>query len=184
VGELPGPKSVLIGAPHTSNWDLALTLLTFWTLSFKAHWIGKHTLFKPPLGPLMRLLGGISLDRGTTKDFVPEVVGWYERASELTLVIAPEGTRSHTDYWRSGFYWIAHGAGIPIGLGFVDYPNRVAGIGSSIMPTGDIEADFQKISAFYAEKSGRHPEKTGPVVVRPGKASAPDPLREKREKPG
>lgn len=115
----------------------------------------------------MRRLGGIPLDRGATKDFVSQVVDWFDREPELTLVIAPEGTRSRTDCWRSGFYWIAHGAGVPIGLGFVDYPNRVAGIGSSIMPTGDIEADMETIRAFYADKIGKHPEKTGIVSVRP-----------------
>lgn len=167
VGELPGPKSILIGAPHTSNWDLPVALLTFWNLSFSAHWIGKHTIFKPPLGGLMRKLGGIPIDRGTTKDFVPEVVSWFERESELTILIAPEGTRSRTEYWRSGFYWIAHGAGIPIGLGFVDYPSRTAGIGISIMPTGDIAADMEKIRDFYADKIGRHPENASTVDVRP-----------------
>lgn len=166
VGEIPGPKSVLIGAPHTSNWDLFIALLTFWTLSIPARWVGKHTIFRWPIGGLLRRLGGIPLDRTTTRDFVRQVVEWFERESELTLVIAPEGTRSRRDHWRSGFYWIAHGAGVPIALGFADYANRIGGIGESFMPTGDTEADMERICAFYADKTGKHPEKRSPVRLR------------------
>ncbi|MDH3732257.1 MAG: lysophospholipid acyltransferase family protein [Gemmatimonadota bacterium] len=170
VGEVPKPQCVLIGAPHTSNWDFVFALLAFWSLDFECRWVGKHTIFKPPFGWLMRRLGGIPLDRSTTRDFVPEVVSWFEDEPELTLCIAPEGTRSRKDYWRSGFYWIAYGAGVPIGLGFLDYENKVGGIGETIVPTGDIEADMEKIRSFYAEMRGRHPEKLSPIQLRPGTA--------------
>lgn len=167
IGEVPRPQCVLIGAPHTSNWDFVLVLLGFWSLGIDGRWVGKHTIFRRPFGGLMRCLGGIPLNRDTTRDFVPDVVGWFEREPQLSLCIAPEGTRSRTDYWRSGFYWIAHGAGVPIALGFLDYENRVGGIGESFMPTGDIEGDMERIRAFYAGLGGRHPEKHGPVRVRP-----------------
>ncbi len=168
VGEAPRPQCVLIGAPHTSNWDFILALLLFWSLDIDCRWVGKHTIFRRPFGGIMRRLGGIPLNRSTTREFVPEVVNWFEREPNLTLCIAPEGTRSRKDFWRSGFYWIAHGAGVPIGLGFLDYETRVGGIRMSIVPTGDIDADMEKIRAFYAGISGRHPEKLSPVRVRSG----------------
>ena len=167
VGELPAPKSVLIGAPHTSNWDFPLALLCFWSLSIPARWVAKHTIFRWPVGGLLRRLGGIPLDRAATRDFVKQVVDEFDEASELTFVLAPEGTRSHRDHWRSGFYWIAHGAGVPIVLGYVDYANRIGGIGDSFMPSGDIEADMDRIRRFYADKTGKHPEKTSAIRVRP-----------------
>lgn len=167
VGEPPRPQSVLIGAPHTSNWDFVFALLGFWSLDIECRWVGKHTIFRPPFGWLMRRLGGIPLNRSTTREFVPEVVSWFEREPNLTLCIAPEGTRSRKEHWRSGFYWIAHGAGVPIGLAFLDYENRVGGIGDVIVPTGDIEADMEKIGAFYAEMRGKHPEKLSPIKVQP-----------------
>lgn len=166
VGDVPSRKCVLIGAPHTSNWDFPVAILAFWSLRIDARWVGKHTLFRRPFGWLMRRLGGIPLDREKTTDFVSEVVGRFEREESLVLAIAPEGTRGRTDCWRSGFYWIAHGAGVPIALGFLDYANRTAGIGGSIMPTGDIEADMERIRVFYADKTGKRPEKAGMMQTR------------------
>jgi 1-acyl-sn-glycerol-3-phosphate acyltransferase len=167
VGEPPRPQCVLIGAPHTSNWDFVFALLAFWSLEIDCRWVGKHTIFRPPFGWLMRQLGGIPLNRTTTSDFVPDVVAWFKREPDLTLCIAPEGTRSRKDHWRSGFYWIAHGAGVPIGLGFLDYEKRVGGIGETIMPTGDIEADMERIRGFYADVIGKHPENLSPIRVNP-----------------
>ncbi len=166
-GELPGPKCVLIGAPHTSNWDLPIAMLLFWSLEVGARWVGKHTIFRWPIGALMRGLGGIPLDRTNTENFVNEIVDRFNASERLVLALAPEGTRKHTDYWRSGFYWIAHGAGVPIALAYADYASKVGGIGPSIMPSGDIEADMEKIRAFYADKVGRHPEKQGSIRLRP-----------------
>ncbi|MCG8467914.1 MAG: lysophospholipid acyltransferase family protein [Gemmatimonadetes bacterium] len=169
-GELPGPKSVLIGAPHTSNWDFPLALLCFWSLSIPGRWVAKHTVFRPPVGWLMRRMGGIPLDRGATQDFVSQVVDWFHREEDLTVVIAPSGTRSRTERWRSGFYWIAHGAGVPIALGYMDYARRVGGIGPSFVPTGDIEADMERIRTFYADKVARRPERVSEIRVRAGPA--------------
>lgn len=165
VGEIPAPKAVLIGAPHTSNWDFPLALLAFWALDIDARWVAKHTIFRPPFGGLLRALGGIPLDRERTTDFVPANVELFEREDALVLAIAPEGTRSRTERWRSGFYWIAHGAGVPIALGFLDYGRRVGGIGGLLFPSGDVEADMERIRAFYADKTAKHPEKVGPVAL-------------------
>lgn len=166
VGRVPADRCVVIGAPHTSNWDFPLALLAFWSLPIEARWVGKHTLFRPPFGWIMRWLGGIPLDRQNTRDFVKQVVDRFEDEEKLALVIAPEGTRGRRDHWRSGFYWIAHGAGVPIALGFVDYGRRVGGIGESIVPTGDLEADLEKIRSFYADIRGKHPEQVSPIRFR------------------
>lgn len=167
VGSLPGPKCVLIGAPHTSNWDFPLALLCLGALGIEGHWIAKHTIFRPPLGWLMRRLGGIPLNRETTKDLVPRVVEAFNARESLVILLAPEGTRSRTEGWRTGFYYIAHGAGVPIALGFVDYPNKRCGIGPSVEPTGDLEGDMGRMREFYADKSGKRREREGPIVTRP-----------------
>ena len=160
-------KYVLIGAPHTTNWDFALMLLLKSAIGLQVHWIGKHSLFRWPLGWLMRRLGGVPVDRRSPHKYVDQIVDAFRQRDEMVLVIAPEGTRKKTEYWKSGFYYIALGAGVPIALGFADYARKVGGIGPTIMPTGDIEADLARIRAFYADKTGKHPENQGEIRVRP-----------------
>lgn len=160
-------KYVLIGAPHTSNWDFALMLLLKSAIGLKVHWIGKHSLFRWPRGWLMRQLGGIPVDRRFPHKYVDQIVAAFRQRDEMILVVAPEGTRKWTEYWKSGFYYIALGAGVPIAMGFADYPRKVGGIGASFMPTGDIAADIARIRAFYADKQGLHPENQGEIRVRP-----------------
>lgn len=159
-------KYVLLGAPHTSNWDLLYALLIQHAAGIKMHWIGKDDIFRWPIAGLMRWLGGIPVNRRSRNNFVQQVVEVFNRSKELVVAIAPEGTRSATPYWKSGFYHIAHGAGVPIALGFIDYRTRTLGIGPAIVPSGDIRADFAKIRAFYADKLGKRPEKQGEVQLR------------------
>lgn len=158
-------KYVLVGAPHTSNWDFPVGLLAVWEIGFKVRWIGKHTLFRWPLGPLMRALGGIPVDRSARHRFADQMRVIFDRHDELVLLITPEGTRSRTEYWKSGFYYIALGAKVPIVLGYVDFPSKRLGIGPSFMPSGDIEADMRIIQAFYADKTGLRPQNQGDVRV-------------------
>lgn len=165
-GQLPGPKCVLIGAPHTSNWDFPIGMLLFWSLDLDARWVAKHTIFRWPIRGLLRALGGIPLDRTNTENFVNQMVERFANSERLVFALAPEGTRKHTDYWRSGFYWIAHGASVPIALAYADYARKVGGIGPSFMPSGDIDSDMEKIRAFYADKVGKHPEKLGTIRLR------------------
>lgn len=172
-GELPARRCVLIGFPHTSNWDFPIAMLIMWALAIPGRWVGKHTLFRRPFGGLMRWLGGIPLDRERTENFVPQVVEWLEREEELVVVIAPEGTRGRTEFWRSGFYWIAHEARVPIALGYLDYGRKVGGIGPSLLPGGDVEADMEKIRAFYADKVGKRPALAGEIRLRPRSADVP-----------
>jgi 1-acyl-sn-glycerol-3-phosphate acyltransferase len=161
----PARKFVMVGAPHTSNLDLFYALLMTHASGINLHWIGKDSLFHWPLGGLMRWLGGIPVNRRSSNNFVQQIVDIYNQSDELVLAIAPEGTRGKADYWKTGFYYIAQGARVPIALGFIDYQERVVGIGPSLYPTGDIQADFVKLNGFYSGITGRHPEKQGEIRI-------------------
>jgi 1-acyl-sn-glycerol-3-phosphate acyltransferase len=161
------PKYVVVGAPHTSNMDFIYMLLLMFATGIKLRWIGKHTLFKSPLGSLMRKLGGIPVDRRKKNKFVEKIIDEINQHDEFVVAIAPEGTRSKSKYWRTGFYYIALGAGVPIVLGFIDYKDNVVGFGPSLYPSGDIQADFIQIKDFYASKTGKYPHLQGPLELRP-----------------
>ena len=166
VPEPPPARCVIVGAPHTSNWDLVLTLLLMLAASLKLRWIGKDSLFRGPFGWLLRKLGGIPIHRHTSENFVEQMVSAFRQSESLRIGISPEGTRKRAAYWRTGFYYIARGAGVPIVLGYADYRRRVVGLGPILHPTGDIEADFELIRSFYAGIVGRHPERQGMIQVR------------------
>jgi len=151
----PAPdQGVVLGAPHTSNWDFILMLVTGWRMGLKFKWLGKNSMFRPPFAPLMRALGGIPVDRRNPQGLVDELVRRVESGEKFLLVITPEGTRSEREYWKSGFYRIARGADLPVVLGFIDRRNRTAGIGPTIHLTGDVGADMDVIREFYAGKVG------------------------------
>jgi 1-acyl-sn-glycerol-3-phosphate acyltransferase len=158
-GALPAniSKCVLIAAPHTSNWDLPYTLMTAFVLRLHIYWIGKEAIFKPPFRGLMRWLGGISVNREKSSNLVAASVLAIQQADHsLQLVVPPEGTRSQVRYWKTGFYYIALGAQVPIVLAYMDYSRKVAGLGPVFYPTGDIEADMRSIQAFYAPFKGKN----------------------------
>lgn len=159
----PVPRYVVIAAPHTSNWDLPLALLAMPAMGMRGRWVAKHTLFRGPMGPVMRALGGIPVDRRRRHNFVDQVVERMREAGdageELVLVITPEGTRSWTPRWKTGFYYIATGADVPIALGYADFARKRVGVGGWFEPSGDLESDMARIGEFYAEKEGKRPEK-------------------------
>jgi 1-acyl-sn-glycerol-3-phosphate acyltransferase len=160
-------KFVLIGAPHTSNWDLIhLFAIKSTTLNIDVSWIVKHTVFWWPLGPILRALGGVPIHRDHPGGVVEQMVRAFDEAESLCLLLTPEGTRSYAPYWKSGFYRIAKGAGVPIQLGFVDCANRRAGFGPTFMPSDDLRADMDKIRAFYAGKTGRYQDQAGEIRLR------------------
>jgi 1-acyl-sn-glycerol-3-phosphate acyltransferase len=167
-GRMPdAPKCVLIVAPHTSNWDFPVMLALAVALRIKATWMGKHTLFRPPYGWIMRRLGGLPIDRTARNNVVEQAVEWFRTRDRLVLAILPEGTRKRTPYWKSGFYHIAKGANVPIVLGYADFERKVGGIGGVIMPSGDAEADMAMIRDFYIGMVGKRPEQFGPVQLKP-----------------
>ncbi len=135
-------------------------------MGIKFSWVGKHTLFFWPLGPLLRAIGGIPVDRSQGTSFLKRVLELYEAKEKLILAIAPEGTRSRTRYWKTGFYTIAHRAGVPICLGYIDYSRKVIGLEKIIIPSGEIEQDFEVIKDYYQGKSGKYPEKQGEIRIR------------------
>ncbi len=159
VGKLPveAAKSVLIAAPHTSNWDLPYTLLVAFALRLNVYWIGKSSLFKWPFCGAMMWLGGIPVDRTQSNNLVAASSSAIRQvAGPLQLIVPPEGTRSGTRYWKTGFYYIALGAGVPIVMAYLDYDKRVGGLGPLFQTTGDIEADMTAIKAFYAGVKGKN----------------------------
>ncbi len=164
-------KFVLIGVPHTSNWDLPLALLCFWFIQKKITWVAKKQLFVGPMSMIFRALGGIPVDRSASTGFIEQIAQQFSKKQEMILCLAPEGTRSKTQYWKSGFYYIALTAKVPICLGYVDYPNRVIGFKTIVFPTGDIHRDFEKIRLFYQSKTGKHPENQGPIEIKPETAA-------------
>ncbi len=156
------PKCVLIAAPHTSNWDLPNTLMAGFALRANLYWMGKRSIFRPPFGAFMRWLGGIAVNREKSNNLVAASVEAIRAArGSLQLVVPPEGTRSKVRYWKTGFYYIAHGAGVPIVLSYMDYARKVSGIGPVFHPTGDIERDMATIKAFYAPFKGKNPDQSG-----------------------
>ncbi|HSN97803.1 MAG TPA: lysophospholipid acyltransferase family protein [Candidatus Nanopelagicales bacterium] len=167
-------RFVLIAAPHTTSWDLPFMLATSYVMRVPISWMGKQELFRPPFGWFLRALGGIAIDRRSRKNRVGWAVEQFGRAEHLVLAVPAEGTRGQVDFWKSGFYRIALGAGVPIGLGYLDYARKTCGIGGFVMPTGDVRADMDRIRAFYQDVRGKYPEKEG--VPRLREEDAPEGL--------
>ena len=158
-GELPArsAKAVLIAAPHTSNWDLPYTLMVAFRLHLHIYWMGKASLFRWPFGAVMRWLGGIPVDRSKSNQLVATAAAAISAAEgPLQLVVPPEGTRGKTRHWKTGFYFIALQAQVPIVLAYMDYARKISGLGPVFVPTGDVEKDMQEIKRFYAGFRGRN----------------------------
>jgi len=166
-GEVPaGKRFVVIAAPHTSNWDLFYTMIFAYYYRLNLRFMGKHTLFKFPLGILIRALGGIPILRDRSENAVTAAARLFKEYDELVLAVPAEGTRARADYWKSGFYHIARLAEVPIVLGFLDYGRKRGGFGAAIRPTDDVVSDMNQIREFYADISGHYPEKFGPIRLR------------------
>lgn len=171
IGNPPQEKKfVAIGVPHTSNWDFPVALLCFSALGLRFNWVAKESLFKGPLKYIFKWIGGIPLNRRSPTGFLKDMAAIYARSESLVIAIAPEGTRSKTDYWMPGFYYIANEAKVPIVLAFADYSKKTMGIAGIVHPTGDIEADFEKIKKFYEGKKGKNPETQSELKIRTSRA--------------
>lgn len=161
-GRLPPgcEKSVFIAAPHTSNWDLPFTLMVAFALRLNIYWMGKQQIFRPPFRHVMMWLGGIPVQRESSNNLVEASAQALRLADgPVQLVVPPEGTRSKVRYWKTGFYYIALQAKVPIVLAYMDYESKRSGLGPVLVPSGDIEADMRTIKAFYAPFKGRHAER-------------------------
>jgi len=150
-------KFILVGAPHTSNWDFAVFLGATDELGIHPSFIGKQSLFSWPMRRFMFDMGGIPVDRTRRSNYVEQVVAEFAKRDELALVIAPEGTRDSDGRWKSGFYHIAIGAGVPIVPAWINRRTRKAAIGPAIRPAGDYVADLKRIADFYRAQEPDNP---------------------------
>ena len=164
IGGMPDvAKAIIIAAPHTSNWD------GFWALTYKVatgtdiHFFAKQSLFWFPLGPLLRGLGGVPLDRTRAMSAVAQAVAMFDAEDTFYLGLAPEGTRGLRDAWKTGFYRIALAAKVPVYIGVLDYATKRVGIAGRLDLSGDTDADLEKCREFYRGITGRHPERTSPI---------------------
>jgi 1-acyl-sn-glycerol-3-phosphate acyltransferase len=160
--QLPA-KAVVIAYPHTSNRDFPLTLLALAALPYGAKWVAKDTLFRGILGPVMRGLGGVAVNRRERTGFVERVVDEFRKRDEFHLIIATEGTRRLQAGWKSGFYRIALAAGVPVVMSVIDYGKREVGLLSSITLCGDEAADMARIAACYQGRRGYHHHHASPI---------------------
>ncbi len=165
VGAVPR-RAIVIGAPHTSNWDFVFTMFTIWADDISPHVLVKREMFWWPMGALMRSLGAIETDRDGARGLVQRLTAQARESEDFVLVLAPDGTRTPTDHWKSGFYRLALGSGLPVALGFVDGPTRTTGIGPTIELTGDVRSDMDRVRAFYADKHGLRPGRGSTVRLR------------------
>lgn len=157
---------VLIAAPHTTNWDFFYLLVFAAYFDLEIRWLGKHTLFRPPMGFFMRALGGIPVFRHRRENAVVSMARSFEDHEELTLVVPAEGTRGRQEYWKSGFYHIAVAAGVPIVMSYLDYTRKRSGFGPAFHPSGDLSKDMDRIRAFYESKEGKYPERFSRIRLR------------------
>ena len=162
-------KYVIIAAPHTSNWDFPLCILVIKALKLDVSWIGKHTIFRWPFGWFFRALGGTPVDRGQSLNVIQQTTDLFNQSEHLIFALAPEGTRSKTNHWKTGFYHIARAAKVPIAMGYLDFGKKQVGVSDSFYPGDDIEADFRLIAEYYKDKQGKNPENTSLIRVKKSK---------------
>jgi len=168
-GGVPAEKKyVCLAVPHTSNWDGLLLVTLLQSLHLDMEWMIKDSWVKSPLGPVLRRLGAVAINRGRSTNVVDQMIEQFRTRDRFVLGIPPEGTRSRAEHWRSGFYHIALGAQVPVVPGYLDFGRKRAGLGAPIHLTGDVRADMDRVRAFYAEKKpvAFDPAGFGPIRLR------------------
>ena len=157
TGEIPRDlkKCVMIAAPHTSNWDLPFMLMIAFVFRTPIYWMGKEQIFKAPFKGLMMWMGGVPVDRSKANNMVQASIDAINSNERLFLIVPPEGTRSKVTYWKTGFYHIAHGAQVPVLMGYLDFQRKQGGILGTYQTTGDVDADMEAIKAYYAPIKGK-----------------------------
>jgi 1-acyl-sn-glycerol-3-phosphate acyltransferase len=169
--EGPVPKErkyVMLALPHTSNWDGALLIALTKSIGMNLSWMIKDDWVRGPMGVVLERLGAVAVNRKGAHNLVDQMIQAFKESDSLILAIPPEGTRKRAERWKSGFYHIARGAGVPVVPGYLDYRRKRAGLGPAIEMTGDVRADMDAIRAFYAEKDprGRYHENFGPIRLK------------------
>lgn len=167
---LPAARGVIIFYPHTSNWDFFYGILAKWATSIPLRFLAKEKLFKGItgffIGGLMRYWGGEPIERTVSSGAIVQLANRMQQADKFWLAMAPEGTRSYKPYWRSGFYYIALTAKVPLVCAFIDYPNKEIGISGVLELTGDEATDLAQIQSAYQHVQGKHPQQQSPVVLK------------------
>jgi 1-acyl-sn-glycerol-3-phosphate acyltransferase len=157
-GQMPNiPRCVIIVAPHTSNWDFVIGILALLALDLRVTWLGKHPIFRPPFGRLLRWLGGVPVDRSAPDGVVEQAAAVLAPPRSAFVAIAPEGTRSKVERWKSGFWRIARRAGVPILPIAFDFRKRAVALGEPYMPTGDYTADLAELQGRFSAEMARNP---------------------------
>jgi len=159
----PEPKGIILVYPHTSNWDFPIGLTFRIGHDLPANWVGKTEMFPRPFRGLLERLGGIPVDRSRATGFVDALVQEYQRRDWMWVAITPEGTRSYTDHFKSGFYQLALAADVPVALAYIDYGSRTVGMDTYVRFTGDEQRDLDVIREFYSTKRGFRPELAGDI---------------------
>jgi 1-acyl-sn-glycerol-3-phosphate acyltransferase len=160
---LPGPHGIVVVYPHTSNWDFPIGLLAKWAIDVKFRWLAKDSLFRGPMGALMRYWGGVAIDRSSPQGAIRRLAQTMHAADWFWLAITPEGTRSYRPYWKSGFYRIALTADVPVLLVSLDYGRKVIDVTHTLTMTGDEAADMAAIAQVYDGVRALYPEKAAPI---------------------
>lgn len=150
--------SVMLAAPHTSNWDFVFALAGFWIMELDVRYFIKDTYTKSILGPLFKWTGALGVDRKARNNFVDHTISLLRENKQLVILVPAEGTRKRVEKWKTGFYHIALGAKVPISLGYLDYPKKIGGVANVFMPSGVKEDDFDHIQEIYKQFTGKHPE--------------------------
>jgi len=158
-GQLPNLRQfVIIVAPHTSNWDFPIGVMAMFALGLRGTFLGKDALFKPPFGFVFRWLGGVPVDRFSKNNVVEQTIAYFKTRDQMILAISPEGTRKRIERWRTGFYWVAVGAGVPIVPVAFDFPNKRYIIHPPQVMTGDAQKDIAHLRGFFAASQACRPE--------------------------
>lgn len=152
------PKAVICVAPHTSNWDFILGELAITSVGRHAGFLMKKTWFFWPLGPIFRSIGGVPVDQKKSTSLTEQLIQKFNNSDKLTIAITPEGTRSRTSHWRTGFLRVAHEANVPLCLAAIDFKNKYIELAQTYQPTGDMQADLRAIKDYYKPFQGKYPE--------------------------
>ncbi len=159
-------RMLIIAAPHTSNWDFIYLIAAAFSLGLSVHWIGKASLFRWPLGSILRFMGGVPVDRSRRNNLVASLAEEINSSPGCVLVVPPEGTRGRASHWKSGFYRIAQAARIPMVCGYLDYPRKTAGLGPVIPFDVDETSLMDMLREFYGGIEGKYQDNFGPVQLK------------------
>lgn len=170
-------QAVVVMGPHTSNWDFVIGKMAFAHYKVNAKFLIKKELFKPPMGWILKAMGGIPVDRKKNNNITEQAVNYFKEHETCYMVFTPEGTRSYSPNWKKGFYYIAQNANVPIYIAYIDYKRKIGGFHSLFEPTGNSDADIRYIKSVLSEFQGRFPENG----IR--KEEIEQPVRQKQDTP-